>query len=76
MSHWRKQQDTGWAKTNKKDAHETEQQGPQFNPDEGHEGRIHEVLQEDGRSSMYRIMITQLRCKKENCHALFVVCRL
>ncbi len=32
LSRWSKQQDTGWAKTNKKNAHETEQQKPQFNP--------------------------------------------
>jgi hypothetical protein len=32
LSRWSKQQDTGWAKTNKKNAHETEQQKPQCNP--------------------------------------------
>jgi hypothetical protein len=29
---WNKHQDTGWVKTNKKNAHEAEQQEPQFNP--------------------------------------------
>ncbi len=32
MSCLSKQQDTGWAKTNKKNSHEREQQGPQSNP--------------------------------------------
>jgi hypothetical protein len=32
LSRWSKLQITGWAKTNKKSAHETEQQEPQFNP--------------------------------------------
>jgi hypothetical protein len=33
--------------------------------DWGHEGRIHEVLQEDGCSSMYGTMVTQLCCRKK-----------
>jgi hypothetical protein len=54
LSRW-SEQATGQAKTNKKSAHETEQQEPQFNP--GHEGHIREVLQEDDCSSMYRTIV-------------------
>jgi hypothetical protein len=54
------------AKTNKKNAHEIRQQKPQFNPGRGHKGQIRQVLQEDGRSSMYKIMTTELYVKKED----------
>ncbi len=51
MSRWSNQQNTGWAKTNKKNTYGRDQQESQS------KGRIRKVLKEDGHSSMCKGMI-------------------
>jgi hypothetical protein len=50
-------EDTGWARTNKKDTYMWKRTGKRFSltQKQGHDGHIREVQQEDSRSSMYKV---------------------
>jgi hypothetical protein len=61
------EQTTGYwvGQTSKKSAHEGSNKSLSSILDRGHEGRIREVLQEDGRSNMYKVYCaTEIHCRE------------
>jgi hypothetical protein len=67
MNRWNKQQAAGWAKTKTEDTF-WKRVGKRLSltPGQGQDGHIHEVLQEDSRSSMYKVYDNVIQMRKGN----------
>jgi hypothetical protein len=68
-----KHQDTGWAKTNKKNAHRREQQEPQSNPGSRPLSMYSRGAPRRWPSSRYKLWLHNNAIER-NCHELFVTC--
>jgi hypothetical protein len=73
MNRWNKQQDTGWARTNKKGTCGREPAWRfSLTQERGYDRHIREVLQEDSHSSMYKVYDYMIVPGK-NCQELSAV---
>jgi hypothetical protein len=64
---WDKQQDAGWGMATRNTFGEGDQGELSLSLDQGHEGRIREVLQENSCSSMYKSWLCVLTCAITVC---------